>query len=167
MDIIKAREKDLLRILDLVAACTLKMEEYGNLQWSDDYPTEDILRKDIAQGDLFIIIDEEEIMGIIALTYNEEPQYIDIDWGDKDGKALEVHRMGVHPEHQGKGFGKRMLEFAEDYAKKNGYSSIRMDTYIINKNMIGLIEQTGYRRREKEIFFPPLNDPFYCYEKLL
>jgi GNAT superfamily N-acetyltransferase len=167
MKIIKAKEKDLPEILELVAACTKKMESEGNLQWSDDYPTEDILRKDITKGDLFVLNDGGKILGIIALTYKEEPQYADIEWEDKSGNALEVHRMGVHPKHQSEGVGKRMFEFAQDHALKNGYSSIRMDTYFENDSMIGLIEGLGYKRKKKEIFFPPLIEPFYCYEKLL
>ena len=166
MKITTPKEKDLKEILDLVAACTEKMQSRGNFQWYDEYPTPEILIKDIKNGTLFTVLDKGRIIGILALTYKEEPQYKGISWNDKDGKALEIHRMGVHPKWQGKGIGKKLFDYAEEYGRKNGYSSIRMDTYCENERMIKLAEIRGYKRTG-EIFFPPLTPPFYCYEKVL
>jgi GNAT superfamily N-acetyltransferase len=166
MKIITPNKKDLHEILNLVAACTQKMQGEGNFQWYDEYPTPEILLKDIENGTLFIIFDNSKTIGILALTYEEEPQYKDIEWKDKKGKALEIHRMGVHPKWQGRGIGKNLFDFGEDYAKERGYTSIRLDTYCKNEKMIKLIEIRGYEKTG-EIFFPPLIPPFYCYEKLL
>jgi ribosomal protein S18 acetylase RimI-like enzyme len=166
MEIITPRKKDLPEILDLVSACTQKMQSEGNFQWYDEYPTPEILTKDIEDETLFIVNHNDKIIGILALTYNEEVQYKDIQWQDKDGRALEIHRMGVHPKCQGQGVGKKLFDFTEEYAKENGYTSIRMDTYCQNKKMIELVEIREYKKTG-EIFFPPLEPPFYCYEKLL
>lgn len=166
MKITSPEEKDLPEIMSLVAACCEKMQNQGNFQWYDEYPTKEILLKDIENDTLFTVLDKGKIIGILALTYEEEPQYSNIQWKDKDGKALEIHRMGVHPKYQGKGFGKKLFDYAKDYGKKKGYSSIRMDTYCENERMIELAEIQGYRRTG-EIFFPPLTLPFYCYEKII
>lgn len=159
-------KKDLPEILNLVSACTEKMQIEGNFQWDDEYPTEEILSRDIENGTLFIVIDNSKIIGILALSYEEEPQYKDIEWTDKEGKALEIHRMGVHPKWQGSGIGKNLFDYAENHAKKNDYSSIRLDTYCQNQKMIKLVELRGYKR-SGDIYFPPINPPFYCYEKIL
>jgi ribosomal protein S18 acetylase RimI-like enzyme len=166
MEITQPQKNDLPEILDLVSACTQKMQNQGNFQWYDEYPTPEILLKDIENGTLFTVLDESKIIGILALTYKEEPQYNDITWRDENGKALEIHRMGVHPKWQGKGVGKMLFDFAERHGKESGYSSIRMDTYCENEKMIKLAEIRGYHRTG-EIFFPPLTPPFFCYEKLL
>jgi GNAT superfamily N-acetyltransferase len=166
MKISTPKEEDLPEILDLVAACTEKMQDQGNYQWYDEYPTPDILLKDIEEGTLFTVLEKDKIIGVLALTYGEEPQYNDIKWNDEEGKALEIHRMGVHPKWQGKGVGKKLFEFAEEYGNENGYSSLRMDTYCENERMIKLAEIRGYQRTG-EIFFPPLTSPFYCYEKMV
>jgi ribosomal protein S18 acetylase RimI-like enzyme len=142
------------------------MQSNGNFQWDDTYPTPKILQKDIEEGTLSIVEHEGRIVGILALTYEEEVQYKDIIWKDKEGKALEIHRLGVHPKCQGKKIGKKLFDFTEEYALENGYSSVRLDTYCENERMIKLIELRGYKRTG-EIFFPPLEAPFYCYEKLL
>jgi GNAT superfamily N-acetyltransferase len=166
MKITAPQVKDLPEIMSLVAACTEKMQGQGNYQWYDEYPTQEILQKDIENGTLFTVLERDIIIGILALTYKEEPQYNAIDWKDEDGKALEIHRMGVHPGWQEKGVGKLLFDFAEKYGKENGYSSIRMDTYCENERMIKLAEIRGYNRTGK-IYFPPLTPPFFCYEKIL
>lgn len=165
MEIITPQKNDLPEILDLVAACTQKMQSEGNFQWYDEYPTPEILTKDIEDKTLFIVKYVGKIIGILALTYKEEVQYKDIQWKDAEGRALEIHRMGVHPKCQGKGVGKKLFDFTEEYAQKNGYTSIRLDTYCQNKRMMELVEFRGYEKTG-EIFFPPLAPPFYCYEKL-
>ena len=167
MKITTPTRKDLPEILDLVAACTEKMQSNGNFQWDDTYPTPEILLKDIEESTLLIVLAEHEIIGILALTIKEEPQYNDIMWKDEGGRALEIHRMGVHPKWQEKGVGKILFDYAEKYGRKNGFSSIRLDTYCENERMIKLIEQRGYIKKTEEIFFPPLVPPFYCYEKIL
>ncbi len=166
MNITIPNKHDLPEIMSLVAACTEKMQGQGNFQWYDEYPTRAILLKDIENGTLFTVLEQDKIIGILALTYKEEPQYNDIRWNDENGRALEIHRMGVHPKWQGKGIGKELFDFAESYGKENGYSSIRMDTYSENERMIKLAKIRGYKRTG-EIFFPPLTPPFYCYEKIL
>lgn len=166
MKIITPDIKDLPEIIKLVSVCSEKMQMEGNFQWYEEYPTPEILSKDIKNGTFFIVLENNKIIGILALTYEEEPQYKDIQWKDEKGRALELHRMGVHPKWQGSGIGKALFDFAEKFAKKNGYTSIRLDTYCENKRMIELVELRGYNRTG-EVFFPPLTPPFYCYEKLL
>jgi GNAT superfamily N-acetyltransferase len=166
MKITSPTVEDLSEILNMVSKITEKMQSQGNFQWDDNYPTPEILLKDIQEGTLFTANHNDNIIGILALTYKEEVQYKDITWNDKDGKAIEIHRMGVLPSCQGKGIGRKLFEFTEEFAQKNGYSSIRLDTYCANDRMIKLIELMGYIKTG-DIFFPPLTPPFYCYEKIL
>jgi GNAT superfamily N-acetyltransferase len=44
------------------------------------------------------------------------------------GKILWLFDMAIHPSHQGKGFGKRLVEFLQNYAKSNGYSRLLLHT---------------------------------------
>jgi GNAT superfamily N-acetyltransferase len=165
MDIIKAQKEDFERVLELVAGIIADMKSKGNPQWDETYPTKEILFHDIEEGALFIAEDNNKFIALCALTENEEPQYTEIEWEDKNAKAIEIHRIAVHPHYQKKGIAWKLFDFAEKHAKKNGYSSMRLDTYCENSRMIKIIEQRGYRRTG-EIFFPPLTPPFYCYEKI-
>jgi GNAT superfamily N-acetyltransferase len=44
------------------------------------------------------------------------------------GKILWLFDMAIHPVHQGKGFGKQLIEFLRNYAKSNGYSRLLLHT---------------------------------------
>ena len=59
------------------------------------------------------------------------------------------------------------MDYAEDFAKKNNFISIRLDTFSKNKNNMRFYERRGYKRLE-EVFFPEQSEfPFYCYELII
>jgi ribosomal protein S18 acetylase RimI-like enzyme len=165
MDIVKAQIEDFDNVLKLVSDIIKDMEIKGNPQWDENYPTKEILENDIKNGSLFVMVENVRFIALCALTENEEPQYLGINWMDKNSKALEIHRIAVHPNWQKRGIARKLLDFAEDHTQKNGYSSMRLDTYCKNSRMIKILEKRGYNRTG-EIFFPPLTLPFYCYEKI-
>ena len=49
----------------------------------------------------------------------QDEQYKKIHWKHRNESALVIHRLGVHPEFQGHGLGKKMCHFAEAFAKEN------------------------------------------------
>jgi len=44
------------------------------------------------------------------------------------GKILWLFDMATHPQHQGKGFGTRLLRFLQSYARAHGYSRLLLHT---------------------------------------
>lgn len=48
------------------------------------------------------------------------------------GKQLEVDNVIIDEVHQSKGLGKLFFEFIEDWAKKHGYKTIELNTYVQN-----------------------------------
>lgn len=48
------------------------------------------------------------------------------------GKQLEVDNVIIDEAHQSKGLGKLFFEFIEDWAKKHGYKTIELNTYVQN-----------------------------------
>jgi ribosomal protein S18 acetylase RimI-like enzyme len=165
MEIVRIQEDDLPEVMNFISEVVADMNANGNTQWDETYPTRDIIVKDIEEGTLFLTRLEGEITGICALTEGEEAQYANITWKDGKGRALEIHRIAVHPKWQGKGNAKTLFDFAEEHARKKGYSSMRIDTYCENLRMIKILESRGYKVTG-EIFFPPLILPFNCYEKI-
>jgi len=73
----------------------------------------------------------------------------------------------VHPKFQGEGYAQKLMAFAENYAKKYNYNSIRLDTFSENIRNQNFYEQRNYTKLEA-IYFPNQSEyPFYCYEKVL
>jgi GNAT superfamily N-acetyltransferase len=167
MKIVKAVPDDLAQILELVGNCIQDMNSSGNTQWNDEYPPMDIFGTDIEKGTLFKFEDDNVIVGIVVLSPEQDKEYEPVDWGDRKGKPIVVHRLAVHPDWQRKGIASKFMAFAEKFAKKNGYTSIRIDTFSQNPSMQKLIIKFKYVRRPGEIFFPENEEPYYCYEKII
>lgn len=75
-----------------------------------------------------------------------------------------IHRLVVDPKYQGKGYARRLMDFAEKFAKENNYSSIRLDAYSQNKRVIDFYEKRQYFIRGN-VNFPEREYPFHCMEK--
>jgi ribosomal protein S18 acetylase RimI-like enzyme len=164
MEIVKATMEDLNKIVEMYVLARRDLEENDIHQWDYNDPSIQMLISDIKAGTLFIAKDKDRILGSVALDEQQEPEHQEINWEVDGGKSLYLHRLVVHLDYQGEGTGKALMEFAEDYAKKHGYSAIRLDAYEDNDVARGLYETFGYEERGK-VYFPRREVPFYSYEK--
>jgi ribosomal protein S18 acetylase RimI-like enzyme len=170
MTITKASLSDIPPIMALIRDAVKKMIDGGLYQWDEQYPNTGVITDDITTGTLFKISAKDRIggagrlAGIIVLNEQYFPEYNELKWDDDGGKFLIVHRLCVHPDYQGQGYGQKLMQFAEEHAKKNGYSSIRLDTFTSNKRALELYDSLNYRRVGTVIFRMGI---FQCFEKVL
>ena len=167
LNITRAEGTDISDVLELVHECIRDMNAHGMVQWNEMYPRDERFVLDIEKGTLYTMRNEEEIMGIIVLSEEQDPEYGAIDWIDNEGRFMLVHRLAVHPRWQRQGIATQLMDFAEAYGKKNDYTSIRIDTYSENPRTLKFFEKRGYERKNGEIFFPETDKPYYCYEIFL
>ena len=162
-----AQLKDLTSIKSLTEACALKMQENGIFQWNEHYPSLEKLGTDVEQNELFVLENGEGLQGIVVLTPKMDEEYIPIEWLTPNGNNLYVHRLATNPQQWGSGNGQKLMDFAEDFARRNGYVSVRLDTFSQNQRNQEFYEARGYKRLGN-IYFPKQSEhPFYCYEKIL
>lgn len=167
MQILRATIEDVEEILALTRSCARHMISQGIFQWNEHYPSENVFYKDVSLDQLWKIVSVGEILGVIVLTEIEDEEYDGVRWLTHDENNLYIHRLAVHPKHQGKGVARALLDFSEAYAKQNNYNSIRLDTFSQNKRNQKIYEQRGYQKLE-DIYFPKQSEhPFHCYEKLM
>jgi GNAT superfamily N-acetyltransferase len=70
----------------------------------------------------------------------------------------------VHPIAQGKGYAKALMDFAENKARKEGFQSVRLDTFSLNEKNVAFYTKRGYSRLG-DIYFPIKSKaPFHCFE---
>ena len=165
MQISLALPQEIDPIMVLIKDAILKMDREGIHQWNETYPSRELISSDIDESCLYAARIEEKIAGIVVLNEHQYPQYQSVDWSDKDGKVLAVHRLCVSPAFQGQGIAKNLMFFAEKYAVKNKYSSIRLDALSKNPISNGLYNALGYQRRGNVSFIPGRIN--HCYEKIL
>jgi len=167
MQLLKATKEDIEEIVALTRSCARHMISLGIFQWNEHYPSKAVFYNDIELEQLWKIVSGSEILGIIVLTEIEDEEYDGVTWLTENAKNLYIHRLAVHPKHQGKGVARELLNFSEAYAKSNNYDSIRLDTFSQNKRNQKIYQQRGYVKLE-DIYFPKQSEhPFHCYEKLL
>jgi len=154
-------------ILELTKACAKHMEKKGIFQWNKTYPSKLAFEKDVSRKELFVLKSENNMIGCITITPFMDEEYTPVKWLTPNENNIYIHRLAVKPEHQGKGHAQQLMNFAENYARDNGYISIRLDTFSQNNRNQKFYEQRGYQRLEN-IYFPKQSDyPFYCYELVL
>jgi ribosomal protein S18 acetylase RimI-like enzyme len=164
MEIVKAEPKDENEIQALIDEVIKEMQGQGIDQWNDIYPPRDIFGKDIEKGELFAAKEEGRIIGIIVLSKEQDEQYEAMEWDDKDGKFFLIHRLAIHPGWLRKGIGNMLMDFAEEYAKENGFTSIRLDTYSGNPRSQEFFKRRGLKTKPGHIHFPECPGPYFCYE---
>ena len=140
------------------------LEKNGIYQWTDNYPTREIIENDLKKGVLFVLKNSKEIIGAINISEEQEPEYETINWKFDNSKVLVIHRLVIDPKYHGKGNARKLMDFAENFAVENNYSSIRLDAYSQNKRVIDFYEKRKYFNRGN-VNFPDRKHAFHCMEK--
>lgn len=162
-----AKKEEIPQILAVTKACARHMISQKIFQWDENYPSLEAFENDLKHNDLYVLLSDEEIIGCLVITSVIDKEYILIKWLTPNNNNLYIHRLAVHPNFQGEGYAQRLMDFAEDFAIKNNYSSIRLDTFSKNKKNQKFYELRGYKRLGNVYFLNQSKSPFYCYELVL
>ena len=100
----------------------------GITQWPKNfYPIERIIGA-IKKEEVFVTVEGKNIVGCVSLNHSFPEEYSYASWLYLDERPLAVHWLCVRPELQGKGIGKKIMNFAEQFAKKEKSKTIRLST---------------------------------------
>ncbi len=167
MIIRRAKINELAEIMAVTRACAAHMQAAGIFQWNDHYPSEKDFRNDIDRKELYVLHEAGELIAFIALTPIMDEEYKSVQWLTENGNNLYVHRLAVHPDQQANGYAQALMSYAENLARGENYTSIRLDTFSQNTRNQKFYEKRGYKRLG-DIFLPMQSPyPFHCYELVL
>lgn len=93
-------------------------------------PMLDDYAKRISDGQVWVLAGSDGIVGILVLEETPEGFLLD--------------NIAVAPGHQGKGYGRTLLEFAEAQAVQRGWREIRLYTNALMTENIALYHRIGY-----------------------
>lgn len=99
-----------------------------------DYSIEDYIDKLNINGDIFIYIKDNKIMGVVAVYTN-----------DKLSCTAFIPILFVLLEHQGKGIARKLLIKVKQYSKAKAMKFIRVNTWIENNNAISLYVKNKFK----------------------
>ena len=135
----KATPQDLPALRRIYDAAKAYMDANGNpTQWTEGYPTNDLLRADIAQGTLHAIERDGVLCGAFVLVGGEEPFYAQIDgaWRDESPYAT-LHRVASAGGCRG------VFREAVNFARAR-FDHLRVDTHADNRPMQRAIADCGF-----------------------
>lgn len=138
MMIRNATKDDLGEILKIYAIARRMMQATGNPdQWGKNRPKYDAIVKDIEDGNMYVIEEENEISAVFSLIDFDE-DYLDIqgEWLN-DEPYLAIHKIASSGKKGG--VFSKVLEFA-----KTKTNNIRIDTHKHNKIMQLHIKKNGF-----------------------
>lgn len=147
MTIRLAEKRDIDRIMQIIADARESIGRLGIDQWQYGYPTRESVKEDISLERSFVALDDNgDICGTFALMLNGEPTYKKIYCGAwiSDGEYVALHKIAVDSAHRGKGTAKEIVDYIVDFARENGYSSVRVDTHTGNIPMRRMLEKNGF-----------------------
>lgn len=91
---------DVPAIMTVLEAARQIMREDGNLrQWVDGYPSEAVIRGDIALGQGYVMLERDAVVAYFVFMRSPEPSYAAIDgqWLDDTRPYHVIHRIGSLP----------------------------------------------------------------------
>lgn len=137
----RTRVEDLPRLQEIFAVARNFMKSTGNPnQWSEDYPSNELLLSDIESGDSYVVQSRGRVVATFVLRGGIDPTYNVIYDGQwvSDVPYATIHRIASSGELKG------VFAVAMRYALKH-YSSIRIDTHRDNRVMQQIIERHGFK----------------------
>ena len=128
-------------------------QEQGFVQWTEDYPSIDTLRRDVADCTGYVLRVEGVIAGYMCIDFSGEPAYAEIQgaWGAERPYAV-VHRMAFSRDFRGMGLVDTAFPLIETLCLDNGVSYIRVDTDFPNKRMQHILSKNGFTQRGTIVF---------------
>ncbi len=140
--ITKAKLSDLDKIKDVYAVAREFMANNGNpTQWAGGYPNEKIITEDIKNGNLYKIVNQEEIVAVFAFIVGVDPTYKNIydgHWVNEDEYGA-IHRVASIGKE--KGVVSRIVEYCKSIC-----NNLRCDTHLDNKIMQRALEKCEFKR---------------------
>ena len=136
-----AEPADMVSIMKVMEAARQIMRLSGNLkQWSDNYPSEDIIVCDMEKNGGLVIDEGGIVVAYFALLASPEPTYVKIyegQWIDEEQPYHVIHRIASYPNvHH---VFKDIMEYAFSIDK-----NIRIDTHRDNHIMRHNITKHGF-----------------------
>lgn len=125
----KAAKRDIPALSDIFKRAFEGVNEFGDpTDYLDRARTGDNMRLIVAQDDA------GKIGGFVMAAIT--------DWR----KTLDIEQLAVDPGFQGKGIGRRLMEQAEVFAKKEGARRLTLHVRVNNDKALHLYESMGYAR---------------------
>lgn len=166
MKIVKAGQNDLIDVLFLLDVCVYDLNQKGFKHWNSSFPGSEIMIKAIESGSLYLYKENGVAKGMVVLSDEQPDEYKGIEWQAGNSKVMYLKFLAVHPLWQNKGIAKKIVGFAEQFAREHEYSAIRVDIYSGLPSASHMFADNGFSKTGQ--FHSTFQTaPYLAYEKSL
>lgn len=139
----KATTSDLPILMEIFEAGKRIMRQSGNMkQWTNGYPSKELITNDIKNNNCYVCIDEKEaIIGTFAFIKGADPTYATIyqgEWLDDKMPYATIHRLASTEESHG------VAEACIHWCSQQ-VESLRADTHRDNHILQHILTKHGFR----------------------
>lgn len=127
-----ARAEDATAVTECVAAA---YRHYIARLGKPPGPMLDDYAEVIRQHHVFVLADGARVIGVLVLI--------------RQAQGILLDNVAVHPDSQGRGFGRKLLAFAEEEARRAGFAAITLYTNEHMTENIELYKKLGYVETER------------------
>lgn len=115
-----------------VKSCmTLAYTKYLDRLKGDRLPPMDVdYEEEISYYPVWVAESNNEIVGGLMLIFEDD--------------YTTIANLAVHPDHQGTGLGRELMEFAESEAKRRGYLEVRLATHVLLTENVSFDHHLGW-----------------------
>ena len=146
MELRLAREDDREIILEIYEDGSRKLKSLGLDQWQgQDKPNLDNFKELKENKNIFVLEDQGQVVSTVII-YDFDDDYennLDGTW-QSPKPYVALHRIGTLERESKQGYGRKVIELAEAYARENSFKSARIDTHRGNKTMQRLLKSLNY-----------------------
>lgn len=138
VDVRNTEMSDLAQIFALFEDSINYQEKKGYPVWKH-YDKHAIIR-DIENKNQYKVVVDSKTGIIFSICYTDKVIWRELDKGD----SVYLHRIVVNPELKGQKLFGKILDWVIEHSKQKGLSSIRMDTWAANPNIINYYKSFGF-----------------------
>ncbi|BCB40348.1 hypothetical protein BCJMU51_5264 [Bacillus cereus] len=114
----------------------------GLTHWKNPYPIEAI-KKNCEEREVFLIkdLDKHVYVHTFQLEYSSHSSNPQID---EEKIKITINKFATIPEAEGKGIGKKSINYIEEYCRNKGISKISLDVYEKSDHAVQFYKKRGF-----------------------
>lgn len=137
-----AKTTDLENLKEIYGHGRTFIKTYNSPQWQNNYPSEMLIKSDIAQASLYVFEKDDKIVGVMTV-FDDEATYSNINGAWLSNKPYKViHRIATHKNYYRQGISASLIDYVFQTLKTK---SIRIDTHELNKPMQNMLLKNGFK----------------------
>lgn len=153
-----------------VALHTENMDIYGRWIYGQ-HPTDEMIEGYIRDGSMYVWEADGAIVAAAAVTFSQDESYHPVQWKveAKDDEVAVIHILCIHPQKQGCGLAKKIVNEIMDLARTKHRKAVRLDALCCNTPAHKLYEDLGFQKCGIQNWYADNTGyiDFYLYERAL